>query len=52
MLQRMKDGDLCFAFAVVTVKEAVEATGDRYEGWTKEHKPMIFFPIQPKASIV
>lgn len=39
MLQRMIDGDLCFAFAVVIVPQ--------HEGWTPEHKPMIFFPSSP-----
>lgn len=38
-LQGMIDGDLCFAFAVVIVPQ--------HEGWTPEHKPMIFFPSSP-----
>lgn len=35
----LRDGDLCFAFAAVIVRQ--------HEGWTPEHKPMIFFPSSP-----
>lgn len=38
-LQEMIDGDLCLAFAVAVVP--------RHDGWTAEHKPMIFFPSSP-----